>query len=89
MEKNENPVNGTSVCLADLCYVYAKSKWMRTFKAFDLDGFFVGNLIYASMIADNSENRQKLQKTADDYKGQRLAFQLRRNGKVVFETRAA
>ena len=62
MEKNENTVNGTSVCLADLCYVYAKSKWMRTFKAFDLDGFFVGNLIYASMIADNSENRQKLQK---------------------------
>lgn len=89
MEKNENTVNDTSVCLADLCYVYAKSKWMRTFKAFDLDGFFVGNLIYASMIADNSENRQKLQKTADDYKGQQLAFQLRRNGKVVFETRAA
>lgn len=27
------------------CYVYAKMKWMRTFKAFDLEGFFPGKLV--------------------------------------------
>lgn len=89
MKTKEISVNRKPMRLADLFYVYAKSKWMRTFKAFDLEGFFVGNLIYASMIADNSENRQKLQQTADDNRGKELIFQLRRKGKVVFETRAA
>lgn len=89
MKTKEISVNRKPMRLADLCYVYAKSKWMRTFKAFDLEGFFVGNLIYASMIPDNSENRQKLQQTADDNREKELIFQLRRKGKVVFETRAA
>lgn len=63
--------------LAGLCYVYAKNKWMRQFKAFDLDGFFVANLIFCSMIADNEENRRKLQEVADEYAGAEWQFQLR------------
>lgn len=58
----------TPMKLAEMAYVYAKMKWMRTFKAFDLTGgCFAGNLIYASLLADSEENRNKLQQLANDF----------------------
>ena len=57
MIQKENNQAQEFVRISELCFVYAKAKWMRTFKAFDLDGFFPGRLIYASMIRDNDENR--------------------------------
>jgi methyl-galactoside transport system permease protein len=42
-----------------------------------VDGFFVANLIFCSMIADNEENRRKLQEVADEYAGAEWQFQLR------------
>ncbi len=72
--------------LGDLAFVYAKVKWMRTVKAFNLDGFFAGNLIFASMIEDCDDNHRKLQALADGEKTKLLQFQLRRNGKVLFQT---
>ena len=75
------------VRISELCFVYAKAKWMRTFKAFDLDGFFPGKLIYASMIRDNDENREKLQQLADHNAYACLQLQLRKGDNVVFETR--
>ena len=74
--------------LAEMAYVYAKMKWMKTFKAFDLEGNFVGNLIYCSMLQDTEENRQKLQRLADTNKTAKWQFQLRKpsNNSVVFET---
>ncbi len=41
--------------IGNLCYVYAKTKWMRSFKAFDLDGLFPGKLIYASLLDDSDD----------------------------------
>ncbi len=74
--------------IADMNYVYAKMKWMRTFKAFDLDGFFPGKLIYASLLENSEENRVKLQHLADDNRTANWQFQLRApNNTVVFETR--
>ena len=67
MIQKENNQAQEFVRISELCFVYAKAKWMRTFKAFDLDGFFPGRLIYASMIRDNDENREKLQQLADSY----------------------
>ena len=85
---NDSTANGTSVRLTDLCYVYAKSKWMRTFKAFDLDGFFPGKLIYASLLENSEDNKQRLQHLVDGNKGADWQFQLRApNNTVVFETR--
>jgi len=75
------------VRISELCFVYAKAKWMRTFKAFDLDGFFPVKLIYASMIRDNDENREKLQQLADRNAYACLQLQLRKGDNVVFETR--
>ena len=65
MIQKENNQAQEFVRISELCFVYAKAKWMRTFKAFDLDGFFPGRLIYASMIRDNDENREKLQQLAE------------------------
>lgn len=74
--------------IADMYYVYAKMKWMRTFKAFDLDGFFPGKLIYASLLENSEENQVKLQHLADDNRTANWQFQLRTpNNTVVFETR--
>ena len=89
IEKHQNKEkNGR---LADMCYVYAKTKWMQTFKAFDLDGFFAGKLIYASMLLNDSENQEKLQRLADENRGMSLQFQLRKpsNGSIMYETRLA
>ncbi len=88
MNNNSNNTTGP-VLLGDSCYVYAKSKYMRSFKAFDLDGFFVGNLISASTLLNDSENQRKLQALADKNKSIKLQFQLRNpsDGKVVYETK--
>ena len=75
------------VRISELCFVYAKAKWMRTFKAFDLDGFFPGRLNYASMIRDKDENREELQQLADHNAYACLQLQLRKVDNVVFETR--
>lgn len=88
---NKNISNNTATPLAEMAYVYAKMKWMRSFKAFDLEGFFAGNLIYASMLTDSEENRLKLQCLADDNRSAGLQFQLRTpsTGHVLFETKLA
>lgn len=72
--------------LSDLCFVYAKAKWMQSFKAFDLEGCFPGNLLYASMLEDNEDNREKLQKLANQNQGQGIQFQLRKDNRVIFQT---
>ena len=73
------------------CYVYAKMKWMRTFKAFDLEGFFPGKLIFASLLLNSEENRRKLQKLAEKNSYAQWQFQLRNpaTNKVLFETERA
>lgn len=77
--------------IAGFCYVYAKTKWMRQFKAFDLEGFFAGSLINASVVPDKSDTRDKLQRLADNNSSAQWQFQLRQstNGKIIFETRLA
>lgn len=68
--------------------IYAKFDGCRTFKAFDIkEGKAVGNLIYASLIEDTQENRQKLQRLADLNKKCHLILQLRRNNRVTFQTK--
>ena len=83
MIQKENNQAQEFVRISELCFVYAKAKWMRTFK----DGFFPGRLIYASMIRDNDENREKLQQLADRNAYACLQLQLRKGDNVVFETR--
>lgn len=73
--------------LSELCYVYAKMKWMKTFKAFDLDGFFVARLIYCSMLENSEENQIKLQRLADRNKTAGWIFQLRMGDNILFETK--
>lgn len=91
METGRRQDTGNSGRLADMCYVYAKTKWMQGFKAFDLGGFFAGRLIYASMLMNDSESRERLQRLADEHRGMALQFQLRKpsDGNVMFETRLA
>lgn len=81
-EQNQTVNEGTT------CYVYAKMKWMRTFKAFDLEGFFPGKLIFASLLLNSEENRRKLQKLAEKNSYAQWQFQLRNpaTNKVLFET---
>ena len=81
MIQKENNQAQEFVRISELCFVYAKAK------AFDLDGFFPGRLIYASMIRDNDENREKLQQLADRNAYACLQLQLRKGDNVVFETR--
>ena len=69
METGRRQDTGNSGRLADMCYVYAKTKWMQGFKAFDLGGFFAGRLIYASMLMNDSESRERLQRLADEHRG--------------------
>ena len=44
--------------IGDLGFVYAKLKWMHSFKAFNLKGHFS---VIPSMIEDTKNNREKLQ----------------------------
>lgn len=73
--------------IADLCFVYAKAKWMKTFKAFDLEGHFAGRLLYASMLEDTDDHRCKLQELADRNAYAQFQLQLRKGDSIVFETR--
>jgi hypothetical protein len=67
--------------------VYAKFDGCKNFKAFDVnEGRQVGNLIYASLVENTEDTRSKLQKLADMNKSCNLILQLRRNGKVKFQT---
>ena len=67
--------------------VYAKFDGCKGFKAFDVnEGRQVGNLIYASLVENTEDTRTKLQKLADLNKGCHLILQLRRKGKVKFQT---
>ena len=67
--------------------VYAKFDGCKSFKAFDVnEGRQVGNLIYASLVENTEDTRFKLQKLADMNKSCNLILQLRRNGKVKFQT---
>ena len=67
--------------------VYAKFDGCKSFKAFDVnEGRQVGNLIYASLVENTEDTRTKLQKLADMNKGCNLILQLRRNGRVKFQT---
>ena len=73
--------------LSGMCYVYARTSNMTSFRAFDLEGHFAGNLIFASMLHDNEDNRRKLQELATANNGIGLALQLRESkGKVTFQT---
>ena len=68
--------------------VYARLDGCKGFKAFDIhEGKFVGNLIYASLIENTEDNRQKLQSLADLNKKIHLVLQLRRKGRVCFQTK--
>lgn len=67
--------------------VYARFNGCKSFKAFDLDeGRVVGNVIYASLLEDTEENRCKLQELSELNRDCDLVLQLRRKGKVVFQT---
>jgi hypothetical protein len=67
--------------------VYAKFDGCKSFKAFDVnEGRQVGNLIYVSLVENTEDTRSKLQKLADMNKSCNLILQLRRNGKVEFQT---
>ena len=67
--------------------VYAKFDGCNSFKAFDVnDGSQVCNLIYASLVENTVDTSSKLQKLADMNKSCNLILQLRKNGKVKFQT---
>ena len=67
--------------------IYAKFDGCKSFKAFDVnEGRQVGNLIYASLVENTEDTRTKLQKLADLNKECHLILQLRRKGKVKFQT---
>lgn len=83
MDKQQDTFNH----VADMAYVYAKMDSMRQFKAFDLDGHFAGNLIYASLLNDNEENRHKLQDLANENSSAGWQFQLRKpSGHILYQT---
>lgn len=68
--------------------VYAKFDGCKGFRAFDvIEGILVGNLIYASLMENTEETRTKLQRLADLNKECHLMLQLRRKGKVCFQTK--
>ena len=57
-------------------------------EAFDVkEGILVGNLIYASLMENTEDTRAKLQRLADLNKECHLMLQLRRKGKVCFQTK--
>lgn len=87
MTQKERENTQSPVRIADLCFVYAKAKWMKGFKAFDLDGHFAGRLLYASMLEDNEDNRCKLQELADQNAYAQFQLQLRKGDSIVFQTR--
>ena len=72
----------------DWYIVYAKLDGCKGFRAFDVnEGRQVGNLIYATLLENTDENQRKLQDLADLNKEYHLVLQLRRKGKVCFQTK--
>ncbi len=68
--------------------VYAKFDGCKSFRAFDVnEGRQVGNLIYATLVENTEETQNKLQQLADLNKEYHLVLQLRRNGRVRFQTK--
>lgn len=68
--------------------VYAKFDGCKSFRAFDVnEGKQVGNLIYATLVENTEETQNKLQQLADLNKEYHLVLQLRRNGRVRFQTK--
>lgn len=68
--------------------VYAKFDGCKGFRAFDVkEDILVGNLIYASLMENTEDTRAKLQRLADLNKECHLMLQLRRKGKVCFQTK--
>ena len=71
-----------------ICILCFKFDGCTGFKAFDVnEGRQVGNLIYASLMENTEDARQKLQKRADLNKEFHLVLQLRRKGRVCFQTK--
>jgi len=67
---------------------YAKYGEMKSYKAFDLqNGVPVGNIIYATSLENTEDNRRKLQELADLNKAINLSLQLRKDGKIIFQTK--
>ena len=68
--------------------IYAKFDGCKGFRAFDInEGRQVGNLIYASLVENTEDTRLKLQELADLNKECHLVLQLRRKGRVCFQTK--
>ena len=75
--------------IADLCFVYARLRGMKSWRAFDVDNKgFAGNIIDCSMVENNEKTQTFLQHTAELNRPLGLQFQLRMKGKVLFETAA-
>ena len=74
--------------LSNLFFTYAKYNGQNCFCAFDInEGHPVRNLIYATMVENTIENRQKLQEVATANCNINLIIQLRSgNGHVAFQT---
>lgn len=67
---------------------YARFDGCKSFKAFDVnEGRQVGNLIYASLMGNTENTRTKLQQLVDLNKDCYLVLQLRRKGRVCFQTK--
>lgn len=80
-----NTTNNTR--LSDLHFVYVKTKDMKRFMPIDLScSAIVKNLIYATMIEDTQQNREKLQRIANDNAHLSAIFQMRQNNRVTFQT---
>ena len=79
--------NNNTPRIADLHFVYVKTKDMKHFMPIDLSSStIVKNLIFASMIEDKQTNREKLQRIANDNSHLCAVFQMRQNSRVTFQT---
>lgn len=68
--------------------VYAKFENNKEFHAFSIkEGRCVGRLVYATLMENTTATRKWLQELADLNRECQFVFQLRRNGKVCFQTR--
>lgn len=67
---------------------YARFDGCKSFKAFDVnEGRQVCNLIYASLMENTENTRTKLLQLVDLNKDCHLVLQLRRKGRVCFQTK--
>ena len=67
---------------------YARFDGCKSFKAFDVnEGKQAGNLINASLMENTENTRTKLQQLVDLNKDCHRVLQLRRKGRVCFQTK--